>query len=71
MPPSIPNVALSAEALLEFRAEIIAEFEAYFASVTGYFSCVDRERGTILGEAQSAANLYSRFLANDLPDGGD
>ena len=62
LPPELPVTALPEAVLAEYRAEISAEFEAYFAEVSDYIACLDAERGRAMTEARDAVNTYSAFL---------
>ena len=44
------------------RAEIAAEFEAYFADLSNHIACLDAERSRALSEARVATEAYSTFL---------
>ena len=64
--------ALSEAVLTEYRAEIVAEFEAYFGAVSDYIACLDDERTRALTEANAATEAYSNLLSTlptrkDLP----
>jgi hypothetical protein len=48
--------------LVEYRAEIAAEFEAYFAALSDHIACLDSERSRALSEAHVATEAYSTFL---------
>lgn len=72
MPPQIPMTDLPKAVLADYRAEIAAEFEAYFGAVSDYVTCLDIERARILAEARAATVAYSTLLAippkaKDLP----
>ena len=63
---------MPATVLLEYRAEIAAEFEAYFADLSAHIACLDAERNRALSEAHMATEAYSTFLSipstlKDLP----
>ena len=60
--PEVPITALPEAVLSEYRAEIAAEFEAYFAAVTSHIACLDSERNRTLSEAHIATEAYSTFL---------
>jgi hypothetical protein len=60
--PAVPITALPDAVLAEYRAEISAEFEAYFAAVSTYFACHDEERARVLAEANAATASYATFL---------
>lgn len=71
-PPDAPMIALPVEVLAEYRTEIAAEFEAYFASVSVHIACLDEERARAMEEARSATEAYTRLLSSppvrkDLP----
>lgn len=70
LPPDVPITALPAAVLTEYRAEIGAEFESYFAAVSTYIACLDSERDRALSEARDAAVAYSSFL-DAFPDQKD
>ena len=61
-PPEVPVTDLPEAVLAEYRAEIAAEFEAYFAAVSSHIACLDTERSRALSEAHSATEAYSTFL---------
>lgn len=56
--------ALPNTVLVEYRAEIAAEFEAYFSVVTDYIACLDDERARTMEEARTATEAYSTFLTS-------
>jgi hypothetical protein len=60
--PEVPITTLPDAVLAEYRAEIAAEFEAYFADLSNHIACLDTERGRALSEARVATEAYSAFL---------
>lgn len=62
LPPEAPITALPGEVLAEYRAEIAAEFETYFAEISDYVACLDEERTRALVEARAATEAYSTLL---------
>jgi hypothetical protein len=60
--PEVPITDLPEAVLSEYRAEIAAEFEAYFTAVSTHIACLDTERGRTLSEAHMATEAYSAFL---------
>ena len=60
--PEVPVTDLPEAVLAEYRTEIAAEFEAYFAAVSSHIACLDSERSRALSEAHSATEAYSTFL---------
>jgi hypothetical protein len=62
LPPEVPVTNLPEAVLSEYRAEIAAEFEAYFAAVSTHIGCLDTERNRALSEAHMATEAYSTFL---------
>jgi hypothetical protein len=60
--PEVPITALPEAVLAEYRAEIAAEFEAYFADLSDHIACLDSERSRALSEARVATEAYSTFL---------
>ena len=60
--PEVPVTDLPDAVLAEYRAEIAAEFEAYFAAVSTHIACLDTERNRALSEAHRATEAYSTFL---------
>jgi hypothetical protein len=62
VPPEVPFTDLPDAVLAEYRTEIAAEFEAYFAAVSFHIACLDTERNRALSEAHSATVAYSTFL---------
>ncbi len=62
LPPEVPITDLPEAVLAEYRAEIAAEFEAYFAAVSTHIACLDTERNRALLEAHTATETYSTFL---------
>lgn len=62
LPPEVPVTDLPEAVLTEYRAEIAAEFEAYFAAVSSHIACLDTERSRALSEAHRATESYSTFL---------
>ncbi|MBT9247714.1 hypothetical protein KM031_20090 (plasmid) [Gemmobacter fulvus] len=70
--PEVPIADLPDAVLAKYRAEIVAEFEAYFAALSDHVACLDTERSRALSEARVATEAYSAFLNNhpaqkDLP----
>ena len=70
--PEVPITDLPEAVLAEYRAEIAAEFEAYFADLSDHIACLDTERSRALSEARAATETYSVFLTippaqKDLP----
>lgn len=62
LPPEVPVTDLPEAVLTEYRSEIAAEFEAYFAAVSIHIACLDTERNRALSEAHRATEAYSTFL---------
>jgi hypothetical protein len=62
LPPEMPVTDLPEAVLAEYRTEITAEFEAYFAAVSIHIACLDTERNRALTEAHRATEAYSTFL---------
>lgn len=62
LPPEVPITDLPEAVLAEYRTEIVAEFETYFAAVTSHIACLDSERNRTLSEAHIATEAYSTFL---------
>ena len=62
LPPEVPMTDIPEAVLTEYRTEIAAEFEAYFAAVTSHIACLDSERNRTLSEAHIATEAYSTFL---------
>lgn len=62
LPPDVPGTDLPEAVLTEYRAEIAAEFETYFAAVSTHIACLDTERNRALSEARVATEAYSAFL---------
>jgi hypothetical protein len=60
--PEVPITDLPEAVLSEYRAEIAAEFEAYFADLSNHIACLDAERSRALSEARAATEAYSTFL---------
>ncbi|MDP1577066.1 MAG: hypothetical protein Q8L76_09930 [Cypionkella sp.] len=60
--PEVPITDLPEAVLSEYRAEIAAEFEAYFAAVSTHIACLDTERSRALSDARLATETYSTFL---------
>jgi hypothetical protein len=60
--PEVPITDLPEAVLSEYRAEITAEFEAYFVAVSNHIACLDTERDRALSEAHIATEAYSTFL---------
>lgn len=60
--PEVPITDLPDAVLAEYRSEIAAEFEAYFAAVSIHIACLDSERHRALSEAHTATEAYSTFL---------
>lgn len=64
--PEVPFTDLPKAVLAEYRTEIAAEFEAYFAAVSSHIACLDSERNRALSEAHRATEAYSTFLNTPL-----
>ena len=62
LPPEVPVTDLPEAVLAEYRTEIAAEFEAYFAAVSIHIACLDTERSRALSEAHRATEAYSTLL---------
>jgi hypothetical protein len=62
LPPEVPVTDLPEAVLAEYRTEIAAEFDAYFAAVSSHIACLDTERSRALSEAHRATEAYSTFL---------
>jgi hypothetical protein len=60
--PELPITDLPEAVLAEYRAEIAAEFESYFAALSNHIDCLDTERSRALSEARVATEAYSTFL---------
>jgi len=60
--PEVPITDLPEAVLAEYRAEIAAEFEVYFADLSDHIACLDTERSRALSEARVATEAYSTFL---------
>lgn len=60
--PEVPITDLPEAVLVEYRAEIAAEFEAYFAALSHHIACLDTERSRALSEARMATEAFSAFL---------
>ena len=60
--PEVPITDLPEAVLSEYRAEIAAEFEAYFADLSNHIACLAAERSRALSEARGATEAYSTFL---------
>mgnify|MGYP003382060696 CR=1 FL=1 len=66
LPPEVPMTDIPEAVLTEYRTEIAAEFEAYFAAVSKHIACLDIERSRALAEAHAATEAYSDFLNTPL-----
>ena len=66
LPPEAPSTELPVDVLTEYRAEIAAEFETYFSSITEHIACLDDERARVLDEARAATEAYTRLI-NTIP----
>ena len=66
LPPEAPMTELPAEVLVESRAEIAAEFEAYFVAISEHVACLDEERSRVMDEARAATEAYTRLI-NTIP----
>lgn len=66
LPPEPPMTALPDDVLAEYRSEIVAEFEAYFAAISDHIACLDAERARALDEARAATEAYSTLI-NTIP----
>ena len=60
--PEVPITDLPEAVLAEYRAEIAAEFEAYFVDLSNHIACLDSERSRALSEARVATEAYSSLL---------
>jgi hypothetical protein len=60
--PEVPITALPEAVLSKYRAEIAAEFDAYFTDLSDHIACLDTERSRALSEARVATETYSAFL---------
>ena len=60
--PEAPSTSLPKAVLAEYRVEMSAEFEAYFAAFSDYIACLDAERDRALTEARAATEAYSVLL---------
>lgn len=72
VPPDVPMTDLPVGILVEYRAEIAAEFEAYFAALSDHIACLDAERARAMEEARVAATAYADLIntfpvTKDLP----
>lgn len=67
LPPEPPMTALPDGVLAEYRTEIAAEYESYFAGVSDYITCLDRERARALSEARDATGAYAELLSTYPP----
>jgi hypothetical protein len=63
----LPSTDLPAAVVAKYRAEIAAEFEAYFAAISSHIACLDTERSRALSEAVIATESYSTFLNSTQP----
>ncbi|NJM81177.1 MAG: hypothetical protein HC844_00635 [Tabrizicola sp.] len=68
--PGVPSTDLPDEVLVEYRAEIGAEFEAYFSSITEHIACLDEERARAMDEARAATEAYTHLI-NTIPSRKD
>jgi hypothetical protein len=62
LPPEAPMTELPADVLAKYRTEIVAEFEAYFSSITDHIACLDEERARAMVEARAATEAYTRLI---------
>ena len=62
LPPEAPLTDLPDAVLAEYRTEIAAEYEEYFAAISDYVACLDDERSRTLAEARDATEAYSTLL---------
>ena len=62
LPPQVPVTDLPEAVLGEYRAEIGAEFEAYFSALSDHIACLDAERARAMTEARRAAQAYAAVL---------
>ena len=62
LPLQAPVTDLPEAVLIEYRAEIGTEFEAYITAIIDHIACLDTERTRALTEARDAADAYSTFL---------
>ena len=62
LPPQVPVTDLPEAVLVDYRAEIGAEFESYFSAISTHIACLDEERTRALAEARDAADAYATFL---------
>ena len=61
--PAYPPIDAFGPDAAEFRADIIAEYEAYLIDARLYIDCLERERRRVFREVEIQANEYARFLS--------
>ncbi|MFG5380059.1 hypothetical protein [Yoonia sp. R2-816] len=62
--PPLPPAPTSETLAREYEAEFEQGFERYFSEASGYFRCLDEERGKVMSEVEQTANRYDRFLTD-------
>ena len=64
LPPDVPMTSLPTAVLTEYRAELSAEFESYFAAISVYIACLDSERARALSEATDVTSALAAILSS-------
>jgi hypothetical protein len=62
LPPAVPLLPNDPEMLIEFRAELSAEFSQYFTDAQDYLNCLQQAHGATRLEIESAIRDYTALL---------
>ncbi len=60
--PPLSPMYVSDVLIIDYRAEIRAEYEAYFSDAQSYLGCMERERVAVMAEIKQTATQYGQFL---------
>lgn len=62
LPPAVPLLPNDPKMLIEFRAELSAEFSQYFTDAQDYLNCLQQAHGATRLEIESAIRDYTALL---------
>ncbi len=62
LPPAVPLLPHDPEMLIEFRAELSAEFSQYFTDAQDYLNCLQEAHGATRLEIEDAIRDYTTLL---------
>jgi len=62
LPPAVPLLPNDPEMLIEFRAELSAEFSQYFTDAQDYLNCLQQAHGATRLEIEGAIRDYTALL---------